>query len=261
MSLSLVDHIKQHLALGVLDEGGVDSKIAEYLSTFEYQEPVLDRTNVIPAAPDYEARYLVTSVASGDWTGYEEQIAEYSASGVSPGTWSFSEPDEGTLTWVEDEDQFYLYNDEWPAGSWVKLPTVLDHGTLAGLSDDDHSQYLLLAGRTDQEVSGTSLSLDVALFHKSISIDDTDSPYSLQTDDYLLFVDSSTASVVVDLPTAQCLAGRTIVIKDSGGSASVNNITVTTEGAEDIEFASTLTLNADGAAVTITANSSNWFIV
>lgn len=39
---------------------------------------------------------------------------------------------------------------------WSVSSAIVDHGTLAGLSDDDHAQYLLLAGRSPaQTVAGT----------------------------------------------------------------------------------------------------------
>jgi hypothetical protein len=40
-----------------------------------------------------------------------------------------------------------------PDGSGANLATVTDHGSLLGLSDDDHSQYFLLAGRAGGTVA------------------------------------------------------------------------------------------------------------
>jgi hypothetical protein len=45
---------------------------------------------------------------------------------------------------VEDENRIYTYN---PAlGGWVTLGTIIDHGSLQGLSLDHHTQYSLVSG-------------------------------------------------------------------------------------------------------------------
>lgn len=51
-------------------------------------------------------------------------------------------------------------------GEIVRLPGVTDHGDLAGLGDDDHPQYLLLAGRLNQTIehsgaAGTTPTLQI----------------------------------------------------------------------------------------------------
>jgi hypothetical protein len=55
---------------------------------------------------------------------------------------AFPSADEGQVAWDSDDDNLYVYN----GSEWVNiagtLSGVLDHGTLTGLGDDDHTQYL-----------------------------------------------------------------------------------------------------------------------
>jgi len=55
--------------------------------------------------------------------------------------------------------------------------------------------------------------------------------------------------------------GNHITIKDTGRNASVNNITITTEGAEQIEGAATATMIGDGDSLTLQAYSGNLFVI
>jgi len=62
---------------------------------------------------------------------------------------------EGQTFWRSDQDALYL----WDGTQWEAIATASgvqnDHGNLLGLDDDDHSQYLLLAGdKTRNDVSG-----------------------------------------------------------------------------------------------------------
>lgn len=50
-------------------------------------------------------------------------------------------------------------------GTVQKHPSAIDHGSLSGLGDDDHTQYLLLAGRAGSQVAngGTAANEDMTL--------------------------------------------------------------------------------------------------
>lgn len=59
----------------------------------------------------------------------------------------------------------FTYDDSSNTISAVVLPAGVDHGGLGGLSDDDHSQYVLLAGRSSGQVltGGTAAGDDLTL--------------------------------------------------------------------------------------------------
>ena len=82
----------------------------------------------------------------------------------------------------------------------------------------------------------------------------------LITDDIVHVAYTTTAAVTsFTLPTAQAIAGRIISIKDADGNASINNITIDTEGAETIDGAATLVMATDDQAVTLYSDGTNWF--
>jgi len=87
--------------------------------------------------------------------------------------------------------------------------------------------------------------------------------YDLLVTDYILDVTyTSTAAVTsLTLMTAQVVAGRIVIIKDSGGAAATNNITIDTEGAETIDGAATLVMNANYESVTLYCDGTNWFVI
>ena len=86
--------------------------------------------------------------------------------------------------------------------------------------------------------------------------------YDLLTTDYILLVTYTSAGAVTSLtlPTAQCIDGRLLVIKDSGGNSSINNITIDTEGAEKIDGEDTAVIGTDYNSINLVADGSNWNI-
>ena len=57
--------------------------------------------------------------------------------------------------------------------------------------------------------------------------------------------------------------GRTIVIKDGGGLAGTNNITIDTEGDEQIDGADTYVMNTNWESVTLAVNAAGtgWRVI
>ena len=86
--------------------------------------------------------------------------------------------------------------------------------------------------------------------------------YDLLVSDYILNVTyTATAAVTsLTLPTAQVVSGRIIHIKDSGGSAGANNITIDTEASETIDGAATLVISTNYGATSLYSDGTNWFI-
>jgi len=85
--------------------------------------------------------------------------------------------------------------------------------------------------------------------------------YDLLATDNILHVTYTVTGAVTSLtlPTAQVIAGRTIVIKDTG-NASVNSITIDTEGSETIDGAATYLISLDYESVSLYCDGTNWFV-
>ena len=68
-----------------------------------------------PSTPDDGARYIVSSSATGDWSGHEFDVALN-----INGTWHFLEPLPGWTCYVQDEGIYYQFTPGSPTG-WVAL--------------------------------------------------------------------------------------------------------------------------------------------
>lgn len=90
--------------------------------------------------------------------------------------------------------------------------------------------------------------------------------YDVLITDHIIHVTYTATGAVTSLtlPTAQCNGseddGRVLVIKDAGGNASTNSITIDTEGGETIDGAATEVIGTDYASRSIYCENSNWFI-
>lgn len=94
-----------------------------------------------------------------------------------------------------------------------------------------------------------------------VTVINTDT-YSLQQNDYILHVTYTvTAPVIITIPSAQVIQGRSFIIKDAAGNAGTNNITIETEGAEMIDGNSNLIIDGDYNSPTLYSDGVNLFII
>jgi hypothetical protein len=88
-----------------------------------------------------------------------------------------------------------------------------------------------------------------------------DSPYTVLGTDYFISVDTSGGAITVTLPNAATLAGRTYVIRDTGGAAAASNITIGTGGGNLVgggASAATKVISAAYAGATVYSNGVTW---
>ncbi len=83
----------------------------------------------------------------------------------------------------------------------------------------------------------------------------------LTDDDYMLVSYTATAAVTITIPSALVSSGKKFVIKDSGGNAGTNNVTIETETAETIDGEASWIINIDYSSVTLISDGTNWFII
>lgn len=90
-----------------------------------------------------------------------------------------------------------------------------------------------------------------------VSITDTDSPYSAG-DESVIACDATGGNIVVNLPTAIGITGKTYIIKRIDGSG--NTITVDGNGAETIDDNATQEINQYDA-LAIVSDGTEWWII
>jgi len=94
-----------------------------------WQQPILNQQTTPPGGPATDDRYIVTSVATGAWTGQEDDIAEWNGT-----SWDFTTPLEGWSTYDGAANEFYVFN----GVAWVALGTTvtMDQVTVATTKGD-----------------------------------------------------------------------------------------------------------------------------
>jgi len=110
------------------------------------------------------------------------------------------------------------------------------------------------------DTPASTLHVNGGITHKVTTVNAA--TYDLLVTDYILHVTYTVTGAVTSLTlkTAQAVEGRTIVIKDAGGNAGINNITIDTEGAETIDGAATAVINTNYSAINIYCDGTNWSV-
>jgi len=82
------------------------------------------------------------------------------------------------------------------------------------------------------------------------------------TDEEMVPVDpSGTGGLTITLASADAADGNQIMLKDVGGTASSNPITVSTEGSETIDGSSSVTIDVDNGILKVVGDGTNWDII
>lgn len=161
--------------------------------------------------------------------------------------------------------------------------SLTDHGVLVGsgtnpitaLSVGTNGQLLIGATGADPAMAtltssdgsvvfatgANSLDLTVSPANTLLpvtALDDTDSDYTVLSTDVYLSCDVSGGILTIDFPNAPS-TGRVYYVKDSGGDAATNNITLTTAGGVvEIDGATTFVMNTDYESVNLLFNGTSY---
>lgn len=92
----------------------------------------------------------------------------------------------------------------------------------------------------------------------SLSTNNTLNPTQSQT---VYLVDTSSSPVTLTLSSLSLEVGKEIIIKDASGSASINNITIETEGDELIDTKTSFEIALDHTSTTMLCDGYNWHII
>ena len=89
--------------------------------------------------------------------------------------------------------------------------------------------------------------------------------HTISTDNVIIPVDTSSsganAAVTITLYAASGNAGRIVCVKDVGGAAYTNNITIDANSSETIDGQTTQAISSNYGAVKMFCDGSNWFII
>lgn len=116
-------------------------------------------------------------------------------------------------------------------------------------------------GVSEQLYISPATLVNAAQIVASTSLTNVSSPYSVLLTDYLLSCDSTAGILTVTLPNAATTAGKTYVIRDAGGLAATNNITIATAGGNLLgggASSATKVLNANYSGATVYSNGVDW---
>ncbi|MFP3859268.1 MAG: hypothetical protein ACLFUW_00450 [Bacteroidales bacterium] len=145
------------------------------------------------------------------------------------------------------------------SGSLSSLGVATDGQLPIGSTGSDPVLSTLTAGDNITITNGSgsiTISADGGGTLDITSLDDTDSPYTVLSGDEYLSCDVSGGTLTIEMPNSPS-TGRVITVKDSGGDASSNNITVTTVGGSvTIDGSTTYVMNTDFQAARFIFNGS-----
>ena len=88
------------------------------------------------------------------------------------------------------------------------------------------------------------------------------SNYTIALTDYFIAADSTGGTFQVTLPSADStLDGQTFVVKDEGGNANTNNITIAAPGGDTIDGKNSVVLESPYASIQLYCNGNNKYFI
>lgn len=86
------------------------------------------------------------------------------------------------------------------------------------------------------------------------------SPYSPPSDSTILLVDTTAGPVTINLPPGAARNGLELTIKDAGGNASNNAITIVPDGAETIDGLTPMLIDSNFAGLKLGPTAAGYFV-
>lgn len=229
-------------------KGLLDSEV----SGSDWQNSALDRqvdATLDPGvSPATGARYVIEDSAAlhanfGSITGVgDDDIVEYDGTDFVV-VWDSSVQGEVGFCWVEAEDLLYYFS----GTAWADYNSVIDHGGLTGLGDDDHTIYSkadgtraytgVVGGITPVAASdlATKGYVDGATGATALPIVTTAVTYAVLASDVVIIADVSGGSIDIDLEASPA-DGRRLIIKDNGSATGSLKVQIDPGGTRGIDF-------------------------
>lgn len=126
-------------------------------------------------------------------------------------------------------------------------------------SVSDPGQAIMYFNSTTNRTHISEDGYDYTLLVENFPLISTTTTYNATNDDVLISVGTLSAPISINLP-ATPYSRKTIIVKDSNGSAVAHNITVDSNG-NNIDGSSTALIDQNYASITIVFDGSNWGIL
>jgi hypothetical protein len=137
------------------------------------------------------------------------------------------------------------------------ISTGVNVGTGTGATTDDNYILFKPRGAEQMRLSGEGL---LTISSQAVDVEAVTASVTTSRDSYYFGCDTVGADTVT-LQTLDCVAGRIIVIKDEGGNAAVQNITIDTEGSETIDGQASTVITEGYGYIKLISNGSHWFVI
>jgi hypothetical protein len=126
-----------------------------------------------------------------------------------------------------------------------------DTVTFAASSGGGGGSVDLLGSSTSAVTPGASAAIDAT--HTT--------NHTIATDNVIIPVNTSSSAVTITLYAVSGNGGRVICVKDVGGAAYTNNITIDANSSETIDGATTQTIASNYGSLSMFCDGSAWFII
>lgn len=132
-------------------------------------------------------------------------------------------------------------------------------------NDDNHirtGSFAVMSSSTEQfrvDAQNNVTSISTGIVYNRVAVA---SNYSITKSNYIIGVDSTSGPVTVTLPDASTLSsGQVFVVKDEGGDAFNNHITISASGSQKINNTNTAVLQVPYVSIQVYCNGSNKFFI
>jgi hypothetical protein len=143
-----------------------------------------------------------------------------------------------------------------PASEWLSINPILSSGE----PGFDISNNVLKIGNGTARWNflppiGSGAAIISQQYKNYTSIDND---YTILDSDDIIFIDTETKSVSVEMPSANGLGGKELVIKKMTGN---HQVTINASGSQTIDGNNVVFINYNYESIKLVSNNHNWFIV
>ena len=136
------------------------------------------------------------------------------------------------------------------------VSSLVATGSISGSSTLEAAGAAILGSSLG--VSGSATFAAAMIYNRSAI---TAATYTIQLTDYIVGADPSSNAIQLTLPAASSAAtGQSYLIKDEGGAANTNAITIMRAGSDTIDGETSVAIDSPYGALGLYTDGSNWFI-